>query len=239
MENLCVYDWISRCKREKVKPDRRAKFFEDAAAFDAGEDGHFIPQNDDADEDSESLKEKKSKRSTNLYAFLPEHPLSLTHATQCSAPENALVPNFIGIPLPREDHGDRENYCMTILTMFKRWRSPKDLKQENESWDEAFHAHPFMPRQLQLMRNFNLRYECLDAHDDFHAQLRKGEGSFIPSWSSEDAIEVTNELDQEHAMSQDLGPLGVDTIEVSSVIGKDEKAQRVQIDTMNKILCRL
>ena len=41
------------------------------------------------------------------------------------------------------------------------------LKTKTKSWDEAFNEHQFTKREKQLMRNFNIKYECFDAHDDF------------------------------------------------------------------------
>jgi len=63
---------------------------------------------------------------------------------------------------------------MTMLTLFKPWRSGKDLKLEAKSWDKTFTKHKFINRQLEIINHFNLRYECLNAKDDFSAQLRKG-----------------------------------------------------------------
>ena len=61
-----------------------------------------------------------------------------------------------------------------MLTMFKPWRSGNDLKDEVESWDEAFTDHEFTQREIEIMNHFNLRYECLDARDDLSSQLRQG-----------------------------------------------------------------
>ncbi len=46
------------------------------------------------------------------------------------------------------------------------------------------------------MDNFNLRYEYLDEHDDFHAQMHKNDGSglLIPSWDDE----IANELGDDY-----------------------------------------
>ncbi|KAF8218422.1 hypothetical protein L208DRAFT_1351610, partial [Tricholoma matsutake] len=63
-----------------------------------------------------------------------------------------------------------EYYCMTMLTLFKPWHSGKDLKTEDYSWDETFTQHKFTAKQEQLMKNFNLRYECNDARDDYTAK---------------------------------------------------------------------
>jgi len=62
---------------------------------------------------------------------------------------------------------------MTMLTFFKPWRNGKDLKANNETWDEAFEKYSFKAQEKQMIKNFNLRYECLDARDDFHSELKK------------------------------------------------------------------
>ncbi|KAJ7916589.1 hypothetical protein B0H13DRAFT_1997314 [Mycena leptocephala] len=59
-----------------------------------------------------------------------------------------MVPNFVGGALPRMDQGDREYYCTTILTLFKPWRSGKDLKNDLDNWDETFLDHRFSPKAL-------------------------------------------------------------------------------------------
>ena len=53
------------------------------------------------------------------------------------------------------------------------------------SWDEIFSDHDFRTQQRQLMKNFNIRYECLDARDDYRAQLKKGiDKSLLGSWEA-------------------------------------------------------
>ncbi len=39
--------------------------------------------------------------------------------------------------------------------------------------DRSIQCNKFNAKDIQLMKNFNLRYECLDARDDFHATLEK------------------------------------------------------------------
>jgi hypothetical protein len=80
-----------------------------------------------------------------------------------------MVVNFIGQILPRCDQGDRE---LTMLALFKPWRTGFELKEKTKSWDDTFNEHEFTKREKQLMRNFNIKYECLDARDDFHAQMK-------------------------------------------------------------------
>ena len=66
-----------------------------------------------------------------------------------------------------------------MLTLFKPWRSGKDLKSELESWDQSFTSHEFSKRQLEIIRNFNIRYECLDARDDYSGEIKMEMGYAI------------------------------------------------------------
>ena len=69
------------------------------------------------------------------------------------------------------------------------------------------------------MKNFNLKYEYLDAHDDYCAQLSKGDTGFIPFWDSNNCIDIANELDQQCELSECVEAPGEVKIEVFSAIG--------------------
>ena len=90
-------------------------------------------------------------------------PQNGTHEIQCKYLSDFVVPNFIGGTLPCCDQGDHEYYCSMMLTLFKPWHTGHDLKSAEETWEQAFNKHIFSPMQKNLMNNFNLRYECLDA----------------------------------------------------------------------------
>jgi hypothetical protein len=61
--------------------------------------------------------------------------------------------------VPRAEKGDRDYYCATVMTSFKPWRSPADLKDTESNWDQIFTENTFAPRELELIRHFNLRYD--------------------------------------------------------------------------------
>ena len=107
-----------------------------------------------------------------------------SHASHLISNYEKRVPNFIGANLPRCDQGDREYYCCTMLTLFKPWQKGHDLKESVQtSWDDTFNKHEFKNQEVQLMKNFNICYECLDARDDYRAQLKGGiNKSLIGSW---------------------------------------------------------
>ncbi|KAF9050083.1 hypothetical protein BJ165DRAFT_1414092 [Panaeolus papilionaceus] len=113
---------------------------------------------------------RNPRQTLQYFNYLPDHPMSKTHIVACDpARRHYIVPNFIGGSLPRKDSGDREEYCLAMITLFVPWRTGIDLKAAHETWEDAFNKHDFSLREQQLMTNFNLRYECYDARDDFYA----------------------------------------------------------------------
>ena len=81
--DLCVYDWASSCKHEKVKAERLEKVLGDLSTFSDhdGDDDHSNSVANLKDSFQFSGKKVKSKQKTNLYPFLAAHPLSLSHTT--------------------------------------------------------------------------------------------------------------------------------------------------------------
>ena len=148
----------------------------------------------DSDSDSDSDFGSKYKPESEIsevfeledpkwFNFQQNHPLYETHHINFNKSSN-LVPNFVGGSLPRCDQGDREYYCATMLTLFKPWRHGKDLKNEDQSWDDVFSDHKFTPRQQELMKYFNIRYECNDARDDYSKLLKQQNATdgVFPHW---------------------------------------------------------
>ncbi|KAJ7698785.1 hypothetical protein B0H16DRAFT_1484340 [Mycena metata] len=149
---------------------------------DAGKETDDSDYDWDSDTDDATVVRKEKKKSSSYkavrHAFLPEHKaLYLSHSVHCDFRKiKTIIPNFLGGAVPRADKGNRDYYCATMLTLFKAWRSPMDLKDNESTWDQAFEDHTFTERQLELIANFNLRYECNDARDDHYAIMRKKNG---------------------------------------------------------------
>jgi hypothetical protein len=228
-ESTCLYDWISRCQREK-KSARNAKKSTTKIVDNEAEvesECETFPNEDTGAPLTGSQTKSKSK----FYFFTRDHPLVDTHGIRWT--RRVRIPNFIGESLPRSDQGDREFYCSTMLALFRPWRSGLDLKSERNTWDDAFTLYDFSPRQLILMKNMNLRYECLDGRDDFHAQMRNGNVN-MPSWADQDTG-IFQDLDQiaiEDAINGDIGRTELDDFSLSTQLGRRNKAR---IDLMADI----
>ncbi|KZV60467.1 hypothetical protein PENSPDRAFT_594050, partial [Peniophora sp. CONT] len=105
-----------------------------------------------------------------MFLFTKDHPQHDSYRIKVLTEERSKIPNFVAGTLPRRDKGDMEYYAMTMLTLFKPWTDALHLKEENQTWEEAFAAYDFTERQREIMRFFHVRYECNDARDDFRAQ---------------------------------------------------------------------
>ena len=217
-ENITLYEWL-QCAKRIVKTSKsvvQLMVFEsdnesisekESIISDSGDELNLK----DHDFDNSNINGSAHNNVTGLFSndnmdnndhqilFLQDHPLFETHCVEFDIKKNKnFVPNFFGGSLPRRDRGDREYYCTTMLTLFKPWRNGKDLKQNDESWDDAFTQYKFNPRQSEIMNNFNIRYECFDARDDFSAQLKKESvlsGGFVSGFMNS---EIISDLDDDH-----------------------------------------
>ncbi|KAJ3889765.1 hypothetical protein GG344DRAFT_30312, partial [Lentinula edodes] len=118
-----------------------------------------------------SKRKKSHDEYSNHLSFTAGHPLHDTHSVSTRRNASMTIPNFIG-SLPRPDKDDREYYCCTMLVLFHPWRSGENLKTNDQSWHDTFENCDFSPQCLLYMKNMNIRFECLDARDDFRTQLK-------------------------------------------------------------------
>ncbi|KAL6304102.1 hypothetical protein BKA93DRAFT_733840, partial [Sparassis latifolia] len=134
LESISLYDWIQHADKKKMS--KQYKY-----------DGK-------APEDCETLDNDSDKGSYTWYQFSKDHPQYETHYVRLVAEQYAQVPNFVG-------GGNREDYCMTMLTLFKPWQTGLELKVNSDvTWDDSFNQYEFTERQHELLKFFNLRYEC-------------------------------------------------------------------------------
>ncbi|TFK65381.1 hypothetical protein BDN72DRAFT_773396, partial [Pluteus cervinus] len=175
LEQLCLYDFVAQCTRV-ASPDKSKEG--NGGRKLKGEKTPFELDLCKSNLEMDNLTVVEDLTET-LYPFIKEHPFCKSQMIRLLPSEKHQIPNFVGATLPRKDQGDREYYCKTMLTLFKPWRTGKHLKAVNETWDDAFSNHTFNEHQKQLLKNFHIRYECLDANDDYFAQLRSG-GTTMP-----------------------------------------------------------
>jgi len=103
-----------------------------------------------------------------------------------------IIPKNL-VPIFQEDHcldvtEEIRVLLCTMLTLFKPWRHGKNLKEDEWSWDEAFTNYKFTPCQIELMKFFNICYECNDARDDYSKLLKQKNATdgVFPYWFGAD-----------------------------------------------------
>ena len=209
-EDYTLFRWI-QCHRLRKRSAKSMEIFQERV-----ENGNYLPNHG----------------GTKFFPFLPDHPLFLTHEVTCDDIKTKMVvPNFIGGVLPRPDQGDREFYCATMLTIFKPWRNAGHLKTVEQTWNEAFTGCSFPSRESELINNLNLRYECLDARDDFRAEMNKKvneaqRGRYFDDSGSESSESGEDDYAQEGHV------FGIETV------GRVTRSRRDQMDEMESILNR-
>ena len=246
-----LYDWIRSYKREKARSKNKKENQEESTDF-LGDDFSLRNPPVDAepavdlmsdaelecsDEEGASLSANAMHHGPNSrsMSFQKEHPLSDSHVIRRVKDNLQRVPNFVGANLPRCDHGDREYYCSTMLTLFKPWRRGTDLKKPEKQWDAAFQEHEFTPDQERYMHNFNVRYECLDARDDYRAQMMKDANSIVGSWVKENDIEIDDEL---HGMG--LEEIQLDDLPSDPLgLGPNQKKRAKEMDAVGRMMSDL
>ncbi|KAH7905610.1 hypothetical protein BJ138DRAFT_1017478, partial [Hygrophoropsis aurantiaca] len=195
-ESMSLYDWVSLSEKRKISRSKS------------------IPVDED-----DTGSTKRTCKFSDFYQFLDKHPLHDTHHVRILINSDGKVPNFVGGPLPRHDKGDLDYYSCTMLTLFAPWRTGFDLKTVDETWNDKFKAYGFSDRQHEVMKYFNVRYECLDARDDYSAQMREDSNSRpFPEWAGDG---YPTEGDDDWESSETVFPFfGTDSIVDNMVIGK-------------------
>ncbi|KDR75357.1 hypothetical protein GALMADRAFT_45270, partial [Galerina marginata CBS 339.88] len=202
---FCLYDWVRLSRRQKRKVCKKENGgCEGPIESTSGEDSDSMNSvcNEDtemsdvaSDSDINSGENEKPETNTEGYLFLKAHPLHHTHEVICVKDNDKIVPNFIGGSLPRMIEGKSDYYHLTMLTIFKPWRDSNDLKSPSESWDFSFGDYNFDARKLEVMKFFKVRYECLDARDDYNALMRQNDqqsGNNLP-FSEHEKGEIDSE----------------------------------------------
>ncbi|RXW13797.1 hypothetical protein EST38_g12057 [Candolleomyces aberdarensis] len=119
-----------------------------------------------------SKREIAETRST-YFRYAAGHPLRDSHfVVYNEGRSRSVIPNITGGYLPRHDGEDKDAYGCIMLSLFAPWRTGLELRSNDQTWGTAFDAYPFSTQHRRIIDNLKIRYECYDARDDFHAQLR-------------------------------------------------------------------
>ncbi|TFK61191.1 hypothetical protein BDN72DRAFT_726664, partial [Pluteus cervinus] len=191
LEDISLYDFIASCKREGVSRNKNAVL--DYAEASTLNESDMKPL-------SSHFKQTWQDLDPGLYPFLSEHPLSNKSALRMSSKKQYNIPNFIGGMLPQNVENNESEYHLTMLVLFRPWRTGWQLKARSEEWMESFNNYTFHPRHTEVMKFINVRHECKDAADDYYAQMKasaKGvENIYVndDGFDTDDDIELTNSI---------------------------------------------
>ncbi|KAJ7488607.1 hypothetical protein B0H11DRAFT_1633715, partial [Mycena galericulata] len=96
------------------------------------------------------------------------HIEASTHFLRVCSPLARKIPVPIGPALPRRDMPDLvHKHARMMLILFKPWRHANDLRQEGETWEDAYLKFRSECSQLALdtIDNIHILHECKDSRD--------------------------------------------------------------------------
>ncbi|KIJ22672.1 hypothetical protein M422DRAFT_77669, partial [Sphaerobolus stellatus SS14] len=162
LSNVSLYKWLQCYDKEKVlNAEQLYNICDDD--IEEHEDNDIKPVIS-----TNNLKRKRDKSVTNeCLIFQNHHPQFTTHVIKLVESNKNRVLNFLGGSFPSRDGPNPNYYAATMLTIFKPWRNGNDLKNVEEEWIDSFKKFTFSKQELELMKFFNIKHECIDEADDY------------------------------------------------------------------------
>ncbi|KAI0713799.1 hypothetical protein C8Q76DRAFT_589389, partial [Earliella scabrosa] len=106
--------------------------------------------------------------------FTDMHPQRDTHLVRQRV--IWVVPVILGDRIPRNDRSvkEKEEWARAMLILFVPWRDALELKDDDESWLDAFDRRSAGMSQahLNIINNMNVLCECRDARDN-HRRINR------------------------------------------------------------------
>lgn len=151
LDSCCLYNYISWFKKKKIDEN----------------DKRFLSRTSE-----DTIMSSRGRPANNRYRFLPEHPQFSSHILmKWTQPR---VPVLIGPMIPRRERDDtKERYYRAILTLFMPWRSVTDLRDNSQTWEEAYIAKQNLITgdMRQIIENIQLLHECKKNRDEHLLQI--------------------------------------------------------------------
>lgn len=109
----------------------------------------------------------KGRRAQPRGSFCAEHPQHLTHVLRKRMTWALPVPMIDPFPKPNDGAAGADAWARFIMCLFIPWRSPPDLKSDDETWSDAYlrRKDDITEFHHQIIRNMAVLSECKDARD--------------------------------------------------------------------------
>jgi hypothetical protein len=188
--DICVWDFVARVEKIKRKNCRKsppkdkdtsdednvedADFASEIKESDSEDDGEMIPKNQPL---ATGMLNART-RSRPTACFQSDHLEATSHILKVIHPDCRRIPVPIGPSIPRRDKENiRDRYCRLMLILFKPWRHANDLRDNGQTWQDAFNEFlRVCPTRLKgVMDNMQILHECRDSRDD-HFSGRRNKG---------------------------------------------------------------
>ncbi len=222
LEGISLWEYTAQVRKERVsKLTRASSGYDDSdesGSEDEGTDSASsnLPLESIMDGDWSSvgamLEDRRRKRPK--FRFADGHTDCRYYYRHISHPHDRRVPVPLGPGIPRRDRKEvHARYCRLMLILFKPWVGPRDLRDNNQSWSDAFAAFfgNAQPSVLKVLDNMQILHECRDSRDNHyaarHARLSNASGYYGSGTDTRTDDDFGGDGDTELAILQHLQSL--------------------------------
>jgi hypothetical protein len=153
LEDLCFLDFIVGTYEE-----HKNKRTENETTDDL-----ITPMDDEIDQDTMTSHRKPGRPESVRAEYVEGHSRKSTHIRVVRNKNHKTLPSIIGPFFPRRD--DKEHYdfyCASMLSLLKPWRHIQKLKDDDESWENAFNKFikDAPPKVHNILAGIQYYYDC-------------------------------------------------------------------------------
>lgn len=232
LQSLSLWDFIAHCTKTKLTS---------AKPLDDHDDEPMVSQSTEPNHQTTFEIICNASKQKNLLRFLPQHSDHKSHGINVLNHNDCFVPVLIGRGFPRRsDPASFERYCRLMLIMFKPWRIPSQIRENNSSWQSAFAC--FRDRDdmnlhhLKIMDNINMLHECKESRDKDYQRRFRSNPAFMPQTDHEQIIRCTdgNPMASEDDFDHDIESPDMDTTILQVAAKVEQEKNRVISDIVRK-----
>ncbi|KAJ3548530.1 hypothetical protein NM688_g5285 [Phlebia brevispora] len=206
LEYLSVWQFVRHTSKEHIRERRKNDEKTDESGDEMDVDDRPISEVEALSIADLETVLNSIRRRRPTYQFLSNHPECKRKHIRIRHPNELRIVVPIGAALPRRDRaGVFAKYCRLMLLLFKPWRQMKDLREEQQAWNEAFSTfqRECSSEVQAIMNNMQILHECKDNGGDhfrYRAHLIRHRLSTYADEVGIEPIEISEDVDEEDVL---------------------------------------
>ncbi|KAE8230936.1 hypothetical protein CF326_g4056 [Tilletia indica] len=152
------------------------------------------------------LVKSPKNRNASHHSLPQSHQNWKTHVHRYAPLKSHGIPRYLAASFPRRDgtagHGD--SYCAAMMAHFIPFNTVNPLKQQNQTWEQAFAQARFTGDTTRVMDNWAALSECEDARDADQLQRRRREAGMCSRGETHVSVDAPGAADSNIDVDMEL-----------------------------------